>query len=200
MGEAAVISGGFSAPVFDAQAAFTAVMHALARPGTVHGTLPAVAPPDPLYASTAVLIAALCDADTNIWLDAGLHANADIAGWIRFHTGAVIVRDVAEAHFAAVSDAAKLPALDRFALGSQEYPERSATVILQVDDLYVGSPLLLAGPGIETQAAIGPTPLPPLFVAQWQMNRVLFPRGIDMVLAAPGAIAGLPRSVTVEEG
>jgi hypothetical protein len=36
--------------------------------------------------------------------------------------------------------------------------------------------------------------VPQHFEAQWQANRAAFPRGIDLILAAPGCVAALPRS------
>ena len=200
MGEAAVISGGFAAPVFDAQRAFAAAMNALARPGTVQAALPGVSPPAPLNAGAAALVAALCDADTPVWLDDRLRGNEDIAGWIGFHAGAPVAAEPGAAQFAVIGDPQTMPALERFAPGSQEYPDRSATIILQIDTLQEGSPLVLTGPGIETSASIAPAPMPPMFVQQWQANRALFPRGIDVVLATYDAVAGLPRSVMIEEG
>ena len=151
-------------------------------------------------AGAAALVAALCDADTPVWLDDRLRGNEDIAGWIGFHAGAPVAAEPGAAQFAIIADPQTMPALERFAPGSQEYPDRSATIILQIDTLQEGSPLVLTGPGIETTASIAPAPMPPMFVQQWQANRALSPRGIDVVLATADAVAGLPRSVMIEEG
>jgi alpha-D-ribose 1-methylphosphonate 5-triphosphate synthase subunit PhnH len=178
---AQIMSGGFAHPVFDAQATFRAVMDAMARPGSVH---------------------ALRDHDTPVWLDPSLTVGDAVAAWLGFHTGAPIARTPAEAHFALVRDPASLIALENFAQGSQDYPDRSATLILRVDSLVGGPALTLAGPGIETMSAIAPRPMPRHFVEQWKQNRARFPRGVDVILAAPGAVACLPRTtrITAREG
>ncbi|HTV67824.1 MAG TPA: phosphonate C-P lyase system protein PhnH [Rhizobiaceae bacterium] len=191
------IDGGFAEPVFAAQSVFRAVMDAMARPGTVQPIASLATPPKPLSATAAAVALTLCDHDTPLWLDPSLAASAEVKAWLGFHSGAPIETSPTAAHFALVSDPAELVALENFAQGSQEYPDRSATLILQVTSLTDGAPLVLEGPGIETKTQISPHPLPRHFVEQWKQNRARFPRGIDIVLAAPGAIACLPRTVRI---
>ena len=120
-----------------------------------------------------------------------------VASWLGFHTGAPLANTPADAHFALVADPASLIALENFAQGTQEYPDRSTTLILQVASLASGENLLLQGPGIERAAMIAPTPLPRHFVEQWKQNRARFPRGVDLILAAPEGIACLPRTTRI---
>jgi alpha-D-ribose 1-methylphosphonate 5-triphosphate synthase subunit PhnH len=183
----------------DAQAVFRALMDAMARPGTVQAVATLAGPPAPLTPTTAAVALALCDHDTPLWLDAGLDASADVRGWLGFHCGAPLTTIPADAHFALVSSPGELMALENFAQGSQEYPDRSTTLILQVDTLTRGRELHLEGPGIETHATLAPFPLPRHFAAQWKQNRARFPRGVDLILAAPGAIACLPRTTRIFE-
>ena len=42
--------------------------------------------------------------------------------------------------------------------------------------------------------------MPGHFDMQWRENNALYPRGIDMVLATPDAVACLPRTVRIGEG
>jgi len=42
--------------------------------------------------------------------------------------------------------------------------------------------------------------LPPGFLAEWEANRALFPRGVDVILCAGDHLAALPRTVRIEEG
>ena len=193
-----VIDGGFAAPVFDAQAVFRAVMDAMARPGTVQPVAPLTQPTAPLSATAGAVVLALCDHDTPLWLDTPLQVSAAAKSWLAFHSGAPMATTPADAHFALVANPATLIALDNFAQGTQEYPDRSTTLILQVESLTAGEPLQLKGPGIETTAAIAPTPLPRHFVEQWKQNGARFPRGTDVILAAPNAVACLPRTTRIK--
>ncbi|WP_199227066.1 phosphonate C-P lyase system protein PhnH [Aminobacter sp. AP02] len=192
-----VIDGGFSAPVFDAQTVFRAVMDAMARPGTVQQIAELAHPPAPLSATAGAVAMTLCDHDTPLWLDAGLQVSA-AKSWLGFHTGAPLAATPADAHFALVTNPANLISLENFAQGTQEYPDRSTTLILQVESLTEGTQLRLEGPGIETSASIAPTSLPRHFVEQWKQNGARFPRGVDLILAAPDAVACLPRTTRIK--
>ncbi|MBE1706886.1 MULTISPECIES: phosphonate C-P lyase system protein PhnH [Mesorhizobium] len=192
------IEGGFADPVFDAQTVFRAVMDAMARPGSVQ-PLPALAcPPAPLSATAGAVALALCDNDTPLWLDPALHTSAVIGSWLGFHTGAPLANTPADAHFAFVATPAEMMALDGFAQGTQDYPDRSTTLILQVSDLVSGTPLLLEGPGIETSATIAPAQMPRHFIEQWKQNIQRFPRGVDIILATAEGIACLPRTTRIK--
>ena len=193
---AGMIEGGFADPVHDAQRVFTSVMNAFARPGTVEAVSGFAAPPEPMNAAAGAICATLCDADTPVWLGQNLRNDA-IIGWLSFQTGAQVTGEPAQAAFAVVDEIAAMPALERFAQGSQEYPDRSTTLILQVETLEAGEPLTLRGPGIRDNGGIAPAPLPPHFMAQWQLNRGLFPRGVDLVLATAEAICCLPRTTQI---
>ena len=190
----AVYEGGFSDPVGASQAVFRALMDAMARPGTIHALPDVTVPPAPLTASASALIATLADADTPVWLDGAMAKSPAVRDWIVFHTGAPVVTHASDAAFALVAAPQNLSALNGFSLGTQEFPDRSTTVILQVETLSEGVPFTLEGPGIRRQVSIAPAPMPQHFQAQWQANRAAFPRGVDLILAAPEGVAALPRS------
>jgi alpha-D-ribose 1-methylphosphonate 5-triphosphate synthase subunit PhnH len=190
---------GFADPVLDAQAVFRAVMTALARPGTV-GQLPAgLAPPSPLTGELAAVALALFDHETPLWIDAPLAAAPEVAAFLRFHTGAQIVENPAEAAFALVVEPAALPPLAAFAHGTDEYPDRSTTLVLAVTELRDDCGLVLAGPGIKDRARLALDPLPGDFAGQLSRNRAVFPRGVDCVFVAAGKVAALPRSTRLME-
>ena len=191
------MTGGFSNPVFDAQAIFRAVMDAMARPGTVQPVKALAQPPQPLSPVAAAIALTLCDNDTPLWLDPSLKQVATVASWLRFHTGAPLANTPADAHFAVVAEPTALIAFENFAQGTQEYPDRSTTLVLQVASLSSGEKLRLEGPGVDGSATIAPAPLPRHFVEQWKQNRARFPRGVDLVLAAPEGIACLPRTTRI---
>ncbi len=199
MSDAAAIEGGFADPVFEAQTMFRAVMDGLARPGSLQAIGAATRPPAPMSPGLAAVALTLCDPDSPVWLDAALAAVPAVADWLRFQTGAPITTDPAAAMFALIADGAALPSLQHFAMGTDEYPDRSTTLIIAVDELDGGDMLQLSGPGIETTARLAPRPLPDHFAAEWQDNRQKFPRGVDVIFVAPGWLAGLPRSTRIGE-
>jgi alpha-D-ribose 1-methylphosphonate 5-triphosphate synthase subunit PhnH len=195
----AVLEGGFAHPVLDAQAAFRAIMDALANPGTPRKLAKTAFAHGPLKAELASMVLTLTDADTPIWLGDSLR-DAAVAAFIAFHTGAPVTDDPARATFALAGPGDPLPRLDQFNAGTQEYPDRSTTLVLAVPALSGGPGLTLRGPGIRDHIHIGPSGLPSDFVAQWAASRELFPRGVDLLLVADGAVMGLPRSTRIVEG
>lgn len=193
------VEGGFQNPPMAAQAVFRALMDGMARPGTVRAVEALAGPPAPLTPTAAAVALTLCDHDTPLWLDPRLDVSSDVRGWLGFHCGAPLTTIPADAHFALASSPGELIALENFAQGSQEYPDRSTTLILHVDTLTKGRELHLEGPGIETSATLAPFPLPRHFATQWKQNRARFPRGVDLILAAPGVITCLPRTTRIFE-
>ena len=200
MHETLAIEGGFADPVIAAQRGFKAIMDALARPGTLQQLPSEAVPPTPLPRGLAEIALTLCDHDTPTWLDPALAGESIVAEWLRFHTGAPVVSAVGEADFALVTSAAHLPKLSGFALGTDEYPDRSATICLAVPALTGGDTLQLRGPGINDVIAIAPQGLPTDFLAQWADNRALFPRGVDLLLVAAEGLIGLPRTTRISTG
>lgn len=190
------LAAGFDSLVFDSQAVFRAVMWALARPGTVERIGPQLAPPAPLSPEAAAVALALCDYETPVWLDPMLAASPDVAAYLRFHTGAPMVAEPAEARFVLIADPSRMPDLHLFAQGTPDYPDASATLIVQVEQ-FTESGLVLQGPGIEGARGFGAAPLPADIATRLSANRALFPRGVDLVLAGAGGVAALPRSTVV---
>ena len=193
------VAAGFAEPVLAAQATFRVVMDAMARPGTIR-RLTGIAAPAPLSASAAALALTLLDYETPFWLDAPLADTGEVARFICFHTGARVTADPAAAAFAFVAAPATAPPFAHFAQGSAEYPDRSTTLVLQVGELAEGNGMVLRGPGIAGTRRLAASPLPANFLDQLADNRAQFPRGVDILLAAPDAVAGLPRSLHVAGG
>ena len=188
---------GFGDPVFDAQRAFRAVMNALARPGSVQPLGVVLDPPHGLSAGLAAVALTLADHEAPLWLDEGLSVRGDVVDFLRFHTGAAVVDDPAQAAFALVAEPAACPDFAQFVGGTLEYPDRSTTIVLAVQDLRAGAPLALCGPGIAERAVLAATPRPDGFVARWARNGALFPRGVDLIFATASEVVGLPRTTRI---
>lgn len=198
MTDAIDLRPGFADPVMDAQSVFRIALDAMARPGRI-GTVPdGLEPPAPLSVGAAAFCLALADHDTPIWLAPELRTAAALA-FLRFHCGCPIVDDPADAAFA-IAGGRTLPALDRFAIGDDAWPETSATVIVQVDGLAATGPLILTGPGIETRHRLAVDGLRDGVWDEWRANQTLFPCGVDLILVAGSRMAAVPRTTAVSTG
>jgi alpha-D-ribose 1-methylphosphonate 5-triphosphate synthase subunit PhnH len=190
----AELPAGFADKVLSAQSTFRSVMDAMARPGSVQRIVTAAGAPAAMMHGTAAIALTLFDHDTPVWLDPLMSETPEVTKWLKFHTGAPVIVDPSICSFAIIGDARALPALDRFALGSNEYPDRSTTLILQIESLTQGESLALRGPGIDgtavLQAAIQPTDL----FERLAVNAALYPRGIDVVLVDGDSIVAIPRT------
>lgn len=188
---------GFPDPVMDSQRVFRAVLDAMARPGT-RVELPLHVPaPEPLEAATAAVLLALADYETAVWLDAG-SGGGRVREHLRFHCGCPITDVVADADFAVVTDPRAMPPLSAFRAGTDEYPDRSATLVVQVPTLTDGEPWELSGPGIRGRGRLAPDGLPAGFRGWLAENHAGFPRGVDLILTSGWRLAALPRSTRVE--
>ncbi|ASW02792.1 phosphonate C-P lyase system protein PhnH [Paraburkholderia aromaticivorans] len=187
------LTPGFADPVHDTQAVFRTLLDALSRPGTV-GVVGNVLPEAPAtraeLAAFAALLA-LCDYATPVWL---AQADTALVSALRFHTGAPLVDEPAQAAFAYIHEAATLPPLERFALGAAESPEQSVTLLIRVAALTGGAPVVLSGPGIEHTTTIAPLGLPERFWRERAGLAPLFPCGVDCYLVCGARLIGLPRT------
>ncbi|MFD0857367.1 phosphonate C-P lyase system protein PhnH [Roseovarius aquimarinus] len=184
--QTAALKGGFADPARDAAHAFRALMQAMARPGRIEAIAGAEGPA-PMSPAAACALAVLCDPDTPVHL-APSRDSAAIRDWITFHTGAPLCAPE-EAVFA-LGTWAELRDLP-FAIGSAQYPDRSATLIVEIETLEAKG-ASLSGPGIDGRAALS---LPE--IEAFARNRALFPMGVDHYFTSAGRIAGLPRSTRV---
>lgn len=217
---------GFHDASAGSQAVFRSALSALSHPGRVI-ELPRVSGlPLHGHAAAAVLLQALVDSDCTVWLSPSLAAT-DAAAWLRFHTGCSWAASPAAARFLWVAEADDLPELAGLNAGTDEYPDQSATCVVEVSALgdqgADGAPeqspekspeqpskqspkqrpkqspnqrleLQLEGPGIATWQTLCVQGLAAGFGAQWDANHQRFPRGVDLFLATPTHLTGLPRT------
>ncbi len=184
-----VLQGGFADPSRDAARAFRTALDALARPGRIV-TLAGAAPPAPASPAAGALLLTLCDADTGVHL-APTHDTAALRDWIVFHTGATLVAPDRAAFALGAWDA--LQPLARYATGTADDPDRSATLIVERATL-APSGVRLTGPGIARAAHLN---LPE--AAAFADNHARFPCGLDFFFTCGARLAALPRSTTVTE-
>jgi alpha-D-ribose 1-methylphosphonate 5-triphosphate synthase subunit PhnH len=188
---------GFADPVLDSQRAFRAVLDAIAHPGRIVTVAGPDAPPPPLGPASAGVCLTLLDFETPVWLDT-VAATAPVRDYLRFHCGAPLVATPVDARFALIADPGGMPPLAAFDAGTDERPDRSATLVVQVRGLVSGTGRRLSGPGIDGQARLDVDGLPLEFWDAARANAARFPRGVDLLLCAGDRLAALPRTTRVE--
>lgn len=193
----------FTDAALGSQAVFRSALQALAHPGRIVELSHDAQVPSQGHCASAALLLALLDPDCRLWLSPSL-AGSDAPAWLRFHTGCVLVYEPAQAQFAWIGEGDACPPLDAFAQGSDAYPDQSATCVIDVTG--VSAPAegnaprwTLRGPGIQDRSAIAVEGLAQAFTTQWSANHALFPRGVDVFLAAPRRVVGLPRTTRIEQ-
>ena len=194
----ASLGAGFSNEAFGSQAVFRAVLQALSHPGRTVPVAHDAQTPAVGHAASAAVLLALLDSDCTLWLSPRLAAS-DAGAWLRFHTGCALVSEAAQARFVWVAQGDEWPALGSLAQGTDIYPDQSATCVVDVSHAKAttadaSGAWHLRGPGIQEVAVLQVEGLPDDFEARWAANHVAFPRGVDLLLATPGHIVGLPRT------
>lgn len=184
-----ILTGGFTDAPTQSARAFRAILDALARPGTIV-TLTGAMPPAPLSQAAGLALLTLADGTTPLHL-AGDADCPEVRDWITFHTGAPLV--AAEAASFALGQWSALAPHRRFAIGTPEYPDRAATLIVEMPALSILGPRL-SGPGIRDHATLS---LPE--TAAFRANHAQFPLGFDCLFTAGNRLAALPRSTRVED-
>ncbi len=187
---------GFNDPVMGSQAIFRHALQALSMPGRPVDVPTLAHLPERGHGAAALLLLALLDSDCPMWLSSSLR-NTSVQAWLRFHTGCQFVDDPAQARFLWMATGDQWPSLTELAAGTDEYPDQSATCVMEVGSFsqqnhHTG--WTISGPGIEESLPLAADGLPQDFDAQWQANHACFPRGIDVFLCTATQVLGLPRS------
>jgi len=151
----------------------------------------------PMSVGAAALMLTLLDAETTVRLAGSLASSAALS-YLRFHTG---VRSAWLEEFAAFT-VARCADVDaslwtRLELGSDEVPQRGATLVVEADDLGTGTRLWLRGPGVESVQALAVAGLSRDFWLWRTRLQSLLPRGIDLVLVCGSRMAAIPRSTRI---
>ncbi|MEM6846707.1 MAG: phosphonate C-P lyase system protein PhnH [Pseudomonadota bacterium] len=176
------ISGTFADPARDGARAFRAILDAMARPGRIQ---PIDGPnAGELSPAAAAILLTLADTDAPVWL-----ANDAARPWLSFHCGAPMA-DKSECMFA-VGRWESLAPLDPYQPGTPDFPDRSATLIVEMDEL-TAEGAALSGPGIDGTISLSlPDP------AAMRASNARFPLGLDFILCAGSSVACLPRSTRI---
>jgi alpha-D-ribose 1-methylphosphonate 5-triphosphate synthase subunit PhnH len=189
---------GFANPVSDAQLVFRAVLTALSQPGqtvalSTHADVPAG-----VSREGAMILLALTDAETTLWLAPSLRQSG-VGAWLRFHTGVVLVDEPGAAQFVWLGSTDPVPHLESLCQGSDAHPETASTLLVEVAGWLEGSDgWLFSGPGLKVPrhlviGAAGESRMREL-LGLHQNAAASFPKGLDLLLLAPGRLLGIPRT------
>lgn len=189
---------GLVDPTLDSQRIFRSALEAISHPGRIVDVMAAIHAPAPLHPAAACVCLALLDFDTPLWLD-DPGARPEVVEWLKFHCGVPIVDRPDAARFALIADPEHMPPLRAFDAGVAEYPERSATLIIQVHTLIGGTGRRLTGPGIAGEARLEVAGAPEAFWRWVADNHARFPCGVDVFMSAGQVVTALPRTTRVED-
>lgn len=192
-----MLRAGFADPVLEAQRTFRAALDAMAHPGRVVPVDGPADTPPPLGPAVAALCLTLLDLDTPLWVDPAASA-PEVLEYLRFHCGCPLA-PAAAAAFALIADARRLQPDEVFAIGTDEEPERGATLIVQVEALIAGRGRRLTGPGIAGEARLTVRGLPEHIWRRLGTASGRFPRGLDTFLVSRAEVAAVPRTTRIED-
>ena len=186
-------------PIRDTQATFRVILDALAWPGSVH-QLPVEAMGAPVNPWAAAVLITMLDHETSLAWDGAAELEA-LAYFVQQRT-AVAPASAATTDFI-LTDAAHLdPTLpERIRVGTLEYPDESATVVVLVESLestnrVIG--LALSGPGVPEGKYIRVGASITAFLMARNAVVAGYPQGFDLLLIdAEGRLMGLPRTTAI---
>jgi alpha-D-ribose 1-methylphosphonate 5-triphosphate synthase subunit PhnH len=194
---APAITPGFEDAPRDAALSFRAVLTAMSRPGHVTDVPVTLREAGGLNPVSVMIALSLCDHETSVWLDPDFGQGAE--DYLKFHCSSPVVGDISKADFAFFADCPDASQLDQLRIGTPDYPDTSATAVIQVPGFDSSTPLQLAGPGIKDTASLQVEGLSDAFWNWHRRNHQLFPLGVDVIFAGPGALAALPRTTRMLE-
>ena len=197
---------GFAEPAACSQTVFRQALDALSLPGRLQhldlsGPMQSMQAPQNAHPASAALLLALLDQDCKLWLSSGFDAS-DAATWLRFHTGCTLVSDSKEADFVWVASPLEMPVFEQLAQGSAEYPELSATCVVQVMGLATSDQAgawSISGPGIKGTGHMHVDGLAPEFTTQRRASQAHSPCGVDFLFTHGVSFVGLPRSTLIKD-
>jgi alpha-D-ribose 1-methylphosphonate 5-triphosphate synthase subunit PhnH len=174
---------------------FRATLKAMARPGTAQQLLANEGAPAPLGTATSVAAVNLLDFQTPVWLSPKM-SNVGVIEYLRFHTGATVTPDRKRAAFALLQADELERHLPHFSIGTDEYPDRSTTLVVQSNELSA-TPVMLRGPGIQDKVQLAVNGVSTKAWQKLSENSSLFPLGVDVMFTIHDTVIGLPRSTRI---
>lgn len=193
--------------VFDSQKIFRVLMDSMSRPGKI-SRLAAhsfAAAPEGFNPYVLSVLKTLCD--NNVSIAVGDEGNREWHRYLEINTNAV-AEQVKEADYVVFRGDTYTDSFAQLNPGTLEFPQDSATAVISVTGLSGAEEaaeqapdcvLIMAGPGIKDKITVRVRGLDRQYIAAFAEHRVIFPLGVDVILAdTAGNVACIPRTTSVE--
>jgi alpha-D-ribose 1-methylphosphonate 5-triphosphate synthase subunit PhnH len=186
---------GLTDPVGQATQVFRALLNAVAQPARAYNIDLDIVRVGGAHPASLGILLTLADTDTPVCLIGS--AELELGTYLRFHCGCPIIAHPKNAALGLINDSMLACRAFEFPIGTDEYPDTSATVILEVSSLVAGPRQTIKGPGIRSSVEFAPA-VHAKFWSAWHANTQLYPCGIDVIFTCANQIAALPRSSRLE--
>ena len=193
------IALGFKDVGYSSQRIFRQVMQAFSRPGNIYSVADDISQtPYAPGAATQILLAML-DSETSLFISKSTSKHR-LDDYLRFHTACNMAQQPNDAQFSYFSISDNLPHLSEMAIGSDEYPDQGATILIEVSEFKVDAVtgVSISGPGLKEPKRIDIVGIANSFWQERQTLQKEFPKGIDLLFCCGLEFIGLPRSTQVE--
>lgn len=183
--------------VFDAQTHFRIILDSMARPGKVNniGEIK-IQSPEKLNTTSALVGFALLNSDVTFYTN---NNSSEISEYFIVNTNSKFAT-IEHADFVFINGTDDGQILLETNAGVLEYPEKSATVIIDVDNIYdvpkdQTHEIILQGPGVDGEKRVYVRNISASILESMKEQNSEYPLGIDVILTdREGNIMCIPRS------
>ncbi|WP_420548153.1 phosphonate C-P lyase system protein PhnH [Curvivirga sp.] len=189
---------GLQDPVHSSAEVFRVLAKVMSEPGTVEELTEICGHPDELLKAASAAILTLADMDTSLYLSSELDSPIS-RGFLTLHTGVKIVDSANQADFVIATQDTDISQYQDLPVGDPQYPDQSATLIIQVSNIRGSKKVTLNGPGIENIKQVQMPDLPDSFFSWRDMKNSLYPCGIDIIFASNTELMAIPRTTKLED-
>ena len=185
---------GFQNEVIESQRCFRKTMKAMSEPGYLV-TLDPLKTSENISSATFSLALTLIDQDISVWVSPQLSSTTFIDN-LRFYCGCRLTSSPLEADFVFIK-LSEWQSLDNLKRGTEEYPDRFPTIIIEVDGLAESGNIELKGPGIKGARHISIEGINEQHISLLKSNQQNFPMGYDFIFTCGKQLMALPRTTQV---
>ena len=187
---------GFQDEVIESQRCFKKAMKAMSEPGYLV-TLDPLKTSVNISSATFSLALTLVDQDISVWVSPQL-SSATFIDNLRFYCGCRLTKTPQEADFVFIQ-LSEWQQLEGFKQGTEEYPDRFPTLIIEADGLEEKGDIRLSGPGINGSRCVDIVGINQHHIELLQRNQQHFPMGYDFMFTCGNQLMALPRTTQVTQ-